>query len=106
MRDSNGTETTPGRKFVVSSGALLVGGSANQYTLFYDDLKTRGVPFRFISGEHGVLKFRYNGSGQPRHGIHMIEIAKKWNGKYWLGKYYQGNAQPIYHQGWDGRWVQ
>jgi hypothetical protein len=89
----------PLRAFQTECGASLKHQGANRYVLIYDN-GGPAVPFDLVGKRDGVETFRYVGNVMPPFGIHTLVVS---NG--YIGKIYEGQDAPVYHAGWNGRWM-
>lgn len=85
-----------GDTFVTSCGARLQRVSGDRFILYYDNAGPQ-VEFRQMADG---MTFYFAGEGQPPYGIHGLIVQDGY-----LGKYYYDHVQPVFHEGWDGYWV-
>ena len=92
-------ESVLAETFVTTCGAKLERTSGDHFVLHYDS----GVKadFQFTGTATGTPRFNFVGGGLPPYDIHQIIIE----GGY-IGKFYRGEAEPVFHEGWNGYWVQ
>ncbi len=101
----------PGRVYRTACGASLRritgnGGRGSKYVLQFDAGPRTIFIYRGTTGRPDSEQFVFvaEKGRQPAYNIWKV-VTGSLNGRSWIAKHYLGRNAPVYHDGWNGRWM-